>query len=232
MRSSRAYSRFVSGIQDGVVSRIFDQPRGEYPEGYDHDLALITAIDETLLPCTQHPDLPPLIHQFAKPAEALRATFIYCLQRARLGVDNVLPGTVIPTDRRDGLIAGVEVVWGKGNMREPQKSRVLRRSLLWRTYPLQRDVKSLSGTLLCTIEERGEEKVSVPLLFQNFQSGSETDPSYYKGGFFLPSEVMESTIIIDDVSDLAMMMDTSPSAPVHTSTDQVLAPAMTSSNTV
>jgi hypothetical protein len=174
-----------------------------YPQGYRHDLALITGPNLPVF--SQPPNCAKLLTTFATPEEALSAGTVFLLvsdfRRSK-------PGTldVVPRVARDALIMGVQSSWDYTEHMETTNS------LIWRSDPDDKSVQGASGSLLC-LGSNADETVK-GLVFQNFQGGyygrhwQAADEGHeeisgadsmatFKGGFFLPNEVQAGTIILD-----------------------------------
>jgi hypothetical protein len=180
-----------------------------YPQGYQHDLALITGPNLPVFP--QPPNCAKLLTTFAMPEEALSAGTVFLLmsdfRRSKLGTLDVVNGHVVPRVARDALIMGVQSFWDYTEHMETTNS------LIWRSDPDDKSVQGASGSLLC-LGSNADETVK-GLVFQNFQGGyygqhwQVADEGHeeisgvdgmatFKGGFFLPNEVQGGTIILDD----------------------------------
>ncbi|KIM91537.1 hypothetical protein PILCRDRAFT_706 [Piloderma croceum F 1598] len=204
---------YYEGTQEviGTVSHIYNSPSVglPYPQGYQHDLALITG---PYLPgFLQPPNCAKLLTTFATPEEALSVGTVFLLMsdfcRSKPGTLDVVNGHVVPCVARDALIMGIQSSWDYTEHMETTNS------LIWRSNPDDKSVQGASGTLPCLGSNVNETVKG--LMFQNFQGGyhgqhwQAADKGHeeisgvdgmatFKGGFFLPNEVQVGTIILDD----------------------------------
>lgn len=223
-------------VQIGTVRHIYDSPSLHlpYPQGYQHDLALI--VGPNLPTFSKPPNCAKLLTKFATPEEALKAGTVFLLKsdfrRSKSGTLDVVSGHVVAPTARDALIMGVQSTWSYTSHLE------ITNSLIWRSDPDDKDVGGASGSLLCL--GSNADKVVRGLVFQNFegrypgQSWQRDDRGHenihdlkeraaaatFKGGFFLPSEVQAGTILLDDQEETRRVFLGKGPEPTHVAVEQ------------
>ena len=127
--------------------------------------------------------------------------------RSKPDLQDVINGHAVSKAARDALIIGTQSFWPYNEHLQPANS------LIWRTHPDDKCVCSGSGSLLCS--GSNADAHTKGLVFQNFAGQFSRTPwhnddtghqeqtgfaeaAMFKGGFFLPKEVQEGTIILDD----------------------------------
>jgi hypothetical protein len=185
---------YLREFQIGTVAHAYDSPSVDrtYPNGYQHDLALITG--PKLPRFSQPPDCAKLTDMFGRPEQALKAGTVFQLFSGfRRPKPDVVPN-------RDALIIRTQSLWNYTEYLHPV-------SLIW---PSHKGVCSGSGSLLCLGSHANARTTG--LVLENFVGHFASTPwrkddteltgfpevTMFKGGFFLPDEMRNGTIILDD----------------------------------
>ncbi|KAJ6497458.1 hypothetical protein C8R45DRAFT_1211343 [Mycena sanguinolenta] len=172
-----------------------------FPTTYKHDLALIEATDGHSLPKMTVPSWHATFSpQFARPETALRSetrsettpTPAFILEHNRRRWRS---GQIISEFSQEVLVCGADYIF--------EGEHGIKRALFWRTNSADH---SMSGSVLCLGKPTYKQIALQALLFQNFETpllkGFPRMGSY-KGGFFLPEEVLNNAIIeVERESDL------------------------------
>ncbi|RPA74588.1 hypothetical protein BJ508DRAFT_312745 [Ascobolus immersus RN42] len=189
-----------------TVIRSFDRPSRfiPYPYGYMHNLALLTT-PNGLPAMTTPPGMPALERSFAAPESALDGNPVFAYDNEAHN-NEASGGTT-----REEIVEAIRYDW-------ETSSKETRRSLLWRTVPVEQSLassKHASGSVLCL--GKPADSSAKAICFQSFECPIPvrrlTLAKYlefrdwadcpgrgkwcYKGGFLLPKEVMEAEIIVD-----------------------------------
>lgn len=182
--------------QVGTISHTFDAPSAShpYPEGYKHDLSLITGPD---LPTIVSPPGYPVIRGWAPYIKPLSGQNVFAVRmHTRFSKWKAITGIVDHDVFRDATVLGSQWIWNR-------TSRKQEASLLWRTFEDSQPVEGWSGSVLCSGKPEDEETQAI--LFQNYQTPwhTEIDPrtrkrkfALIKAGFLLPKEVRSAAIVM------------------------------------
>lgn len=198
-------------IQDttkSVIGKITNSYNHDYqigrpfPEGFSHDLSLITVPESTLSlrsPMICNP-LTQNVGRWADLAATLATGIdILCIRHNSTGVWRHLLGRAMKEKTQMAIVAGMRHYWKQEGFK-PTKAVLANFSAL-------RHCKTFSGSPVFT-GSPGDESNEV-LVFQNFQkpvfawSINRLHGLYYglvawyKGGFLLPEEILESEIVVE-----------------------------------
>lgn len=197
-------------VQIGTITKTYDISSRigsfPYPNGFQHDLSLVTGPD---LPQLVNPPCTPRIIDWASPEEALLGgpLFLVCQDRTDEGF-KVHTGNPIQPETQRALVLGAAYFWDR-------ESRQPSRSFLWRSIPDGVNVVGASGSVLAL--GRPTDSTARAIVFQNFEfslnysasvaecaSLNPQDMKLFptaKGGFILPKEITDSTILAPQCSE-------------------------------
>lgn len=180
----------------GTITTSFDNPSSvlPYPAGYRHDLSLITGPE---LPDIVSPPGVGVIDDWASYEDALDGCPVFASRfDVRVNNNKLEQGIIATGATKAAVVQGAEYFWG---------SRAVSASLLWRTEWDNVPLPGFSGSVLC-LGRPGDAKVGA-VVFQNYETpiketqvlgeGNLKGKSGWtiKGGFLLPQEIRESTIV-------------------------------------
>ncbi|KAJ5101132.1 hypothetical protein N7456_007184 [Penicillium angulare] len=197
----------------GTITRTYDRPSGTkpYPAGYKHDLSLITA--PTLPDLTSPPGYPPVTGwgKYSTALDGIEDVFCVCQRKAE-GPWQAITGQTDPTLFKRATVLGSGWRW---DLHENYQTAFL----LWHTAGEFSPADGWSGSPLCLGSPSS--RTAKAVVFQNFQthcrlredpSGGtqQTQETLMKGGFILPAEIRNSTILTVPRSDYTNPFSTLP----------------------
>ncbi|KAJ6497460.1 hypothetical protein C8R45DRAFT_982952 [Mycena sanguinolenta] len=199
----------IAKTYDDLPWRVGPHPN-LFPTSFKHDLALVEAADDRPLPkmVTQdwHPRSRP---QFARAEDCLVQTPAFLVQHLPKYSERRVwkKGSIALQHLKQVLISGVDYLFDS-------EGEHVTRALIWRT---EDDLRGASGSVVCRGNSKDKEVDAV--IFQNFEttlsqklSGyTEQAPQpvkgsvglvNYKGGFFLPKEILDALIEVEAAKNL------------------------------
>jgi hypothetical protein len=186
-----------------------------FPMGYDHDLTLVRAEPGEALPdMISIPDCAVPATRFATPAEILgtghsQPVKAFCpYYNSMYTIYELAAGNTLTLDAHTALIAGTQYLWEKEHTSK---------AYLWRTDP--DDITLVGGSGGAVLIGETTAATCLVGMFQNFEThikknkgwigkfpldrdilllGTYEKQAKYRGGFVLPADIQESTIVLSD----------------------------------
>ncbi|CAG8939211.1 unnamed protein product [Penicillium salamii] len=191
----------VSNRTIGTITHTYDTPSNDkpFPAGYNHDLCLISGRS---LPDVVSPPGYPSVTGWATYSKALDGQDCYVVaQNASTGGIREVRGVINSNLFRPNLFRRAAVI-GTGYSWDKIR-RQCNAFLLWHTEHLKAPADGTSGPPLCL--GRPSDTAAQAVVFQNFQHSCQVahvvgiwnkkQYSLVKGGFILPQEIRDSTIL-------------------------------------
>lgn len=210
----------TNSTQVGSISHCYDslalpEPTASIPAGLDHDLSLITAeAGETLPPMINGPNLAKPKDKFATPAEILNADSpqaFHAFYKFDAGERLHGAGHTVTGNARKAIISGTDYWWEQRHLK-------VKRSIIWRTFPddFSMAAGGSGGGVICLGNPAAA--TCTAAVFQNHESrtmarnkswkhdilpsrrlkGCGDVGSSYKGGFILPDDIQNATIVFQE----------------------------------
>ncbi|KAI9807753.1 MAG: hypothetical protein M1826_004454 [Phylliscum demangeonii] len=193
----------------GTITTTYDPDPSRllpYPDGFPHDLSLIT--DENL-PLLASPPGMPSISGWGSYAAALDGGPLFvCRLEFVSGVWKKLEGRGMSREAQEAVALGCDYTWNRRALSQNA-------SILWRTNSDSDSALGFSGSVLCL--GRITDATARAIVFQNYESplistqvardvkGALELGATFKGGFLLPPEVRFATIeVATDLENRAL----------------------------